>query len=172
MTMYEIKRAEFAEIANEIAVQDDVYVVECDYEQRIIKFVYGGYLWCVKEDAYYQTIVYTVYEITGTNRVRQVTYPLLYGGFEKLKVIKMNTTFSSEELLGWRMSEEWDVCKEVIMRQAGYREKEIVWNGAFAAKGEIWNDKHKVVKILSLQVDEDGHRDGFQVDIVTRRICG
>lgn len=70
------------------------------------------------------------------------------------------------------MSEVWDVCEGVIARQAGYREKDIVWNGAFAAKSETWNDEHKVVNILSLQADEDGHRDGFQVDIVTRRICG
>lgn len=70
------------------------------------------------------------------------------------------------------MGDVWDVCKEVIMRQAGYREKDIVWNGVLVTKSETWNDEHKVVNILSLQTDEDGHRDGFQVDIVTRRICG
>lgn len=70
------------------------------------------------------------------------------------------------------MGDVWDVCKEVIVRQAGYREKEILRNGVFVARSETWNDEHKVVKILSLQADEDGHRDGFQVDIVTRRICG
>lgn len=70
------------------------------------------------------------------------------------------------------MSDVLDVCEEVIARQAGHREKEILQNGVFVSKSETWNDEHKVVNILSLQADEDGHRDGFQVDIVTRRICG
>ena len=70
------------------------------------------------------------------------------------------------------MKDVWDICEKVIERQAGHREKEILRNGVFAAKSETWNDEHKVVNILSLQADEDGHRDGFQVDIMTRRICG
>lgn len=70
------------------------------------------------------------------------------------------------------MGDVWDVCNEVIARQAGYREKEILRNCVLVTKSETWNDEHKVVNILSLQADEDGHRDGFQVDIVTRRICG
>ena len=70
------------------------------------------------------------------------------------------------------MGDVWDVCNEVIARQAGYREKEILRNGVLVTKSETWNDEHKVVNILSLQADGYGHRDGFQVDIMTRRICG
>jgi hypothetical protein len=40
------------------------------------------------------------------------------------------------------------------------------------AKGSTWNDEHKVIEILSTKADPDGYFPGFQIDIVTRSICG
>ena len=39
-------------------------------------------------------------------------------------------------------------------------------------KSGTWNCEHKVLNVIETESDEDGHRDGFQIDLVTMSICG
>lgn len=64
---------------------------------------------------------------------------------------------------------------ERIAREiGGYREKSII-NGAHYFKegarfGNTWNESHKVVEVVSKELDTCG--DSFEVDLVTGIICG
>lgn len=60
----------------------------------------------------------------------------------------------------------------VVNTQGGYREKEVMQNPHTYEQGETWNSEHKVIDIVEIEADADGHKNGFQVDIVTKSICG
>ena len=59
----------------------------------------------------------------------------------------------------------------ITMNKGGFREKSILFH-SFARPTETWSDDHKVVEVLSLYPEADGHRDSYMVDLVTRTICG
>ena len=59
----------------------------------------------------------------------------------------------------------------ITMNKGGFREKSILPR-SFTRPTETWSDDHKVVEVLSLYPDADGHRDSYMVDLVTRTICG
>lgn len=61
--------------------------------------------------------------------------------------------------------------KRIVNREGGYREKEII-SKPFTIEKATWNAEHKVLEVLSLEVERDGYRKGFQIDLVTRSICG
>jgi len=64
------------------------------------------------------------------------------------------------------------IVKSIASQQGGYREKEILKNSHTIEKSETWNNGHKVLEILETVADAVGYKNGFQVDIITRSICG
>ncbi len=60
----------------------------------------------------------------------------------------------------------------IVERDGGFREKDVMSKPHTYEKTETWNDQHKVIDVLDVEVGEDGYRNGFAVDIVTKSICG
>lgn len=177
MTIAEMKRQQFGEIATEIERQNGVYVLERNDVWCYISFVYQRHLWYLQAAEYYpfddSLWNYTVSAITGINEKAQLTYFEEWAGFENLKINKPRSKpLTTGQKIDVLLSNAERVCKAVIAARGGEREKAIIRNGAFMAKGETWNAEHKVVNILSLEPEADGYWPGFQIDVVTRRICG
>lgn len=64
------------------------------------------------------------------------------------------------------------IVKDIVCKYGGFREKNILSNPHLIEKAETWNDEHKVLNVLSNKPDIDGYRAGFQIDLVTKSICG
>ena len=62
--------------------------------------------------------------------------------------------------------------KAIVRKHGGFREKEILSNPHIIERDETWNDQHKVLNVLEAEPQNDGHRNGFAVDLVTMSICG
>lgn len=63
--------------------------------------------------------------------------------------------------------------KAIVRKHGGFREKNILSNPHSIEKSGTWNDEHKVLNILKLNPDMDDFRYyGFQIDLVTKSICG
>ena len=56
-----------------------------------------------------------------------------------------------------------NIIKNIVKKHAGFREKDIM-------KTETWNSSHKVLNIIEKNTLD--HKNGFSVDLVTRKICG
>lgn len=65
---------------------------------------------------------------------------------------------------------EIEKITKIVEKLGGIREKEIFKNYDSITRGTT-NSEHKVYNIYSA-TDEDGHKNGFSVDVVTGRICG
>jgi hypothetical protein len=177
-----MKRQELQSIIDEIEQQSGVYILEVENNSfNYIKFVYGGYLFYIQSSTYYPFTdenhpgkwVYDVCKITGINEKAQLTYYEAYTGFDSLAFPNPNAKhLTSGQKINVLLNNAEYICKQVIATKGSAREKELVRNGAFMAKGSTWNDEHKVIEILSTKSDPDGYFPGFQIDIVTRSICG
>lgn len=64
------------------------------------------------------------------------------------------------------------VLDSIVKRKGGFRERDICEHPHHVERGDTWSAEHKVLNVISDFVDDDGHRDSFEVDIVTGRICG
>lgn len=65
------------------------------------------------------------------------------------------------------------IVKDIVCKHGGFREKFILENPYVIEKSGTWNDEHKVLNILKLNPDMDDFRYyGFQIDLVTKSICG
>ena len=62
--------------------------------------------------------------------------------------------------------------KAIVRKHGGFREKNILSNPHSIEKSETWNNEHKVLNVLSNKPDIDGYLAGFQIDLVTKSICG
>lgn len=63
-----------------------------------------------------------------------------------------------------------NIVKNIVKKSGGYREKDIIKNPYIIRKTETWNGSHKVLNIIEKNTLD--HKNGFSVDIVTRKICG
>lgn len=70
------------------------------------------------------------------------------------------------------MNQYESIIKSIVRTHGGYREKDVISKPHTYEQGEIWNDQHKVINVLETEAQADGYRNGFQVDIVTKSICG
>lgn len=70
------------------------------------------------------------------------------------------------------MKEYENIIKAIVRKDGGFREKDIMAKSHTYEKTETWNDQHKVIDVLEIEAEEDGYRNGFAVDIVTKSICG
>ena len=64
---------------------------------------------------------------------------------------------------GLRSCEE-RIVKTVTLSKGGYREKSIFNAPHRLVKTDTWNKEHKVVDIISIDIDKDGHSDEYAVD--------
>lgn len=64
-----------------------------------------------------------------------------------------------------------NIVSDIVRREGGYRERNILEKPHTMQKSGTWNEAHKVIYILTLKPEEDGYFPGFAVDIVTRSIC-
>lgn len=182
MTIRETKQAECRQIIDEISKQPGVYVLEAKNDSfNYITFVYEGYLFYIQSSEYYPFTdenypgpwVYTVSKITGINEKAQITYFEKYSGFDSLIINRPHVRpLTKNQKINVLMNGAEYICKRVIATHGSERERDIIRKGAFMAKGETWNDDHKVVEILRTKANPDGYFPGFQIDIVTRSICG
>lgn len=63
-----------------------------------------------------------------------------------------------------------NIVKNIVKKSGGYRGKDILKNPYIISKTETWNSSHKVLNIIENNTHD--HKNGFSVDIVTKRICG
>ena len=63
-----------------------------------------------------------------------------------------------------------NIIKNIVKRHGGFREKDIIKNPYIIRKTETWNSSHKVLDIIEKNTLD--HKNGFSVDLVTRKICG
>ena len=63
-----------------------------------------------------------------------------------------------------------NIIKNIVKRYGGYREKNIINNPYVIKKTETWNGSHKVLNIIENNTLD--HKNGFSVDLVTKKICG
>lgn len=65
-----------------------------------------------------------------------------------------------------------DITNRIVMKHGGFREKDILNNPYEITRSETWNDRHKVIDIIATVPEQDGYHAGFQIDLVTKSICG
>ena len=63
-----------------------------------------------------------------------------------------------------------NIIKNIVKKHGGFREKDIMKNPYIIRKAETWNSSHKVLNIIEKNTLD--HKNGFSVDLVTRKICG
>lgn len=63
-----------------------------------------------------------------------------------------------------------NIIKNIVKKSGGYREKDILKNPYIIIKTETWNNEHKVLNIIEKNTLD--HKNGFSVDLITRKICG
>lgn len=63
-----------------------------------------------------------------------------------------------------------NIVKNIVKKCGGFREKDIIKKPYIIIKTETWNNEHKVINIIEKNTLD--HKNGFSVDLVTRKICG
>lgn len=64
-----------------------------------------------------------------------------------------------------------NVIRNIVKKNGGFREKDIMKNPYIIRKTETWNNDHKVINIIEKK-SRDNRNNGFSVDLVTMEICG
>ncbi|ADL36156.1 hypothetical protein bpr_II218 (plasmid) [Butyrivibrio proteoclasticus B316] len=64
-----------------------------------------------------------------------------------------------------------EIIRNVVSKDGGEREKNVLVGNFFCTIGDTWNDEHMVVDVFRSYPEEDGYFDGFSVDVLNRRIC-
>lgn len=182
MTTHEIKGQEFEKITNEIRNTPGVYVIEEDHEYQYIKFMYHKMIYYIQASPYYPfTDVnhpgqwnFVPYRIIGVNTCQQMDFPLEYVGIRSLTNRSRPYTrpVNHEQKINVLLPVKELTIKNIVATKGGNREKSIISAGCIAIKGSTWNNAHKVVDVIALEPEPDGYFPGFQIDLVTRSICG
>ena len=63
-----------------------------------------------------------------------------------------------------------NIIKNIVKKHGGFREKDIMKKPYIIRKTETWDSSHKVLNIIEKNTLD--HKNGFSVDLVTRKICG
>ena len=69
---------------------------------------------------------------------------------------------------------EYMLMHKIVQIHGGYREKNIISRpGTYTTeRSKTCNADHKVLNVTETEPQPDGYRNGFQVDLVTKSICG
>lgn len=156
------------------------------YDLHYVTFLYGGSLFYMQAGTCYPFIdenepgafIYVPYRLTSPATKQQMDYYLAYSGISSLQLHSAGRPLRPRDAAqgicpGFR-PESVRIVAEVVRDLGGCRENTI-WadgKGCIMLPTETWNDEHKVVRMVSLHHDADGHRDTFEVDLVCRKICG
>lgn len=149
------------------------------YDYCYVTFLYGGKLVYIQPSTYYPFTdmnypgkwVYNIYNVTGLNKKKQASYYRNYTGLNNINIGTHYIKDTPDQYINLNMNNYMSDIKNIVLKHGGYREKEIVKN-AMIEKTDTWNDEHKVLNILSVNMESDGYLPGFQVDLVTKSICG
>lgn len=179
MTINEQKATEFMVILKDIENLNGAFILENSTEYQYITFVYDGKLYYIQASICYPFTDknnpgawnFMVSSIDGINTKSQHTYFHAYKGVDSLKSYQWyNIPLTSGQKINCLLNNYERIVKQVIVKDGGNCEKEIIKNGAFMVKCETWNNEHKIIEVLSIMPESDGYRDGFQVDCVTGNI--
>lgn len=149
------------------------------YDYCYVTFLYRGKLVYIQASSYYPFTDtnnpgkwnYIIYDVVGLNRKVQCTYYIKYAGVDNIKVNAREINKVNNQYIDPLKNNYMVEVKNIVAKDGGYREKEVI-KAAIIEKTETWNDEHKVVNVLSVNMDEDGYMQGFAVDLVTKSICG
>lgn len=153
------------------------------YYYHYVTFLYRGNLYHMEASPQYPfTDVnypggfnFVPYRIVSASVRQQMDYNVAYRGLASIDEYKMplRPVDHTVYMPGiYRQNE--NMVAGILRKQGGYRENAI-WQdgkGCILLKSETWNPEHKVLRAVSLATDADGHRDSFEVDIVSQKICG
>ena len=64
------------------------------------------------------------------------------------------------------------MMRKIVKTNGGFREKDILSKPHTVERSETWNENHKVLNVFETKPQQDGHRNGFSVDLITKSICG
>ena len=149
------------------------------YDYCYVTFLYHGKMIYIQSSTYYPFTdenypgkwVYIIYNIVGLNKRKQSSYYNAYNGIDSIKINTHHIKDTPKQYINLSMNNYMEDIKNIVAKYGGYREKEIV-NAAIIVKGDTWSDEHKVLNILSVNMENDGYLPGFSVDLVTKSICG
>ena len=149
------------------------------YDHCYVTFLYRGKMIYIQSSEYYPFTdvnypgqwVYNIYNIVGLNKRKQSSYYREYNGLDSVNISSHHIKDTPKQYINLSMNNYMEDIKNIVAKYGGYREKEIV-NAAIIVKGDTWSDEHKVLNILSVNMENDGYLPGFSVDLVTKSICG
>lgn len=174
------------EMQNVAGVLKDAGKQHIGYSSHYVTFSYRGFLFYVQPASYYPftdinhpgRFCFIAYRRVGLAKKIQCSYFETYDSLES--IIRWVDTYSARLIrevvarsIDNRISEN-DVARirRFVKSFGGEREKQILRESPLFLSSETWNDEHKVVRVISDESDFGGHRDSFEFDIVTNRICG
>lgn len=162
------------------------------YDRNYATFWYEGYLFYVQASSNYPypddndqpPVWFMVYDRVDEVKMKQRTYCIPYESFEDIKNWVVNrpkqlkkkdkpnvTPRKIDFEIGTYINYQ---VRTMVETMGGAREK-LVWSEPhFVLSTDTWNDEHKVVKVItadSLEGD-DGSRRFFEVDLISKIICG
>lgn len=159
------------------------------YATYYVTFMYRGYIFCIQSSTHYPftdenypgRFNFIAYERVGMEKKLQCSYFEKYEDLasirewishHKKRSIRYASVLHIDPYIESRHTSR--IC-EIVDRNGGFREKKILDSFPVFLKSETWNDDHKVVRVITgdeSSYSTDGHRDSFDFDLVTNKICG
>lgn len=156
------------------------------YYYHYVFFIYRGFCFHIEPSMYYPftdenhpgMFNFIPYALSCTG-MRQTDYFNAYEGLSSLDKWIEKGRYPLPDVPFKPLYSQFQGCMtstlekitSITMNKGGFREKSI-FPRSFARPTETWNNEHKVVEVLSLYPDADGHWNSYEVDLVTRIICG
>lgn len=174
------------EMKNVSGVLKDAGKQHIGYSSHYVTFSYRGFLFYVQPASYYPftdinhpgRFCFMAYRRVGLAKKIQCSY---FEAYDSLKsIIRWAEAHPACHINGVmaksidnRISEnDATRIRRFVKSFGGERERQILCESPLFLSAETWNNEHKVVRVISGESDFGGHRDSFEFDIVTNRICG
>lgn len=157
------------------------------YYYHYVNFIYRGYMFHINASSYYPFTDdnnpgmwnFMLFALTSPISSKQATYDFAYNGIKSIdELLNKHDNFRPlkdvyEKSHTWHVNRGTvDTVKNITTLKGGYRELAVFNKPHFIVETGTWNNDHKVVNIVALEPDEDGHRDSYSIDLITREICG
>lgn len=163
------------------------------YDYHYVFFLYRNTVFYVQSGDYYPfedenfpgRFCFMAYRRIGFSQMIQSTFFERYENLDSViqwvnnrpRFLQIKDALQREVCRGVSESLASKVVSE-SKRIAGNREKAILNSYPIIKKSETWSEEHRVVHVItgdgdnSMTFDDSGHRDSFDFDLVTGRICG
>ncbi len=162
------------------------------YDRTYATFWYKGYLFYVQassnypypDDANQAPVWFMVHDRVDEVKMIQRTYPIPYESFDDienwiisrpLQLKKKDKPNVTPRKIDFEIGTYINYQVKTIVETIGGAREKLIWSEPhFVLSTETWNDEHKVVKvILADPLDgDDGSRRFFEVDLISKIICG